>query len=439
MKWWQRLAVGTSAACSLLCCSIEANFEEAACCLFQRAAESESDVVMVSRLGEVACIYGQDKELEPIESRSVTKTFVSLAVGIMYQQGYITSLDTPVYYFFPEWNQGRKKYVTIRHLLNHTSGIDAENDECALALIPDVVRYALASELNSCPGTRFRYNNKATNLLAGVVRQATGLSVHEYLKCRLFQPLGISSDTWLCDMAGNNYGMSHLTISAKDLAKVGILLANGGEWNGLRLLSAEWIDMMTQPSQAFNPFYGLLCWLSYDCLQVHWDQGLIDLYAREGVNPTYIRCLNALGGHVLAFQGRISYGNFVDSCALALKDTFGSSQAASDFFAEVENKGLPLGLFSLGTLNGFSARGYQGQQLVVLPKERIVGVRLARGCGMRDGQADAFIDMEWKLDAFAGESGTSRPIIHVHPAADVQPYREVFNADATVEVYSQWE
>jgi CubicO group peptidase (beta-lactamase class C family) len=244
-------------------------------------------------------------------------------------------------------------------------------------------------------------------LLAGVVQKATGVSVHDYLKSRLFQPLGITSDTWISDTAGNNFGMSHLTINAKDLTKVGLLLINRGRWNHIPLINEEWIDLMIQPSQEFNPFYGLLCWLSYCHLDIYWSQDLLDFYAGEGVNPYYLRCLASLCGRVLSFNGDVSYGSFLEDVSIQLAGTFGSCQDVRNFFNEIESKGLPLGKFKVGKLKSFSARGYQGQKLLVIPDEGVIAVRLAKTCGtFDDGQADIFADLESSLENAVKECGT---------------------------------
>lgn len=358
-----------------------------------RAAESRSDALLVAQNGEFIGVYGC-RSLEPIDSRSITKSFVSLAIGILLQEGRIASLETPVYEFYPEWRQGIRKSVTIRHLLDHTSGLDTNDDIVALYQFPDAVQMALASDFVALPDARFSYNNKAINLLAGIVKKISGMSVHEYLKCKLFAPLCITSETWLCDNVGNNYGMSHLSINAVDLAKIGVLITNDGCWNGRRILSSAWVNYMSQPTQHFTPFYGSLWWLGYYSMNLHWDCELINQYAASGISMNYIDALNKLQGQVLKFEGHVCYGNFIQQAAPQLEACFGSSQAVYDFFAQVESKGLPIGRWEVGQLKSISARGYLGQQLIIFPVEKLVAVRLTNTIAETNEQNDTFPELE---------------------------------------------
>lgn len=360
----------------------------------QRAKESQSEIVLVAHEGRFIAMCGEGKQYVPIETRSVTKSFVSLAVGLLVQEGRIPSVDTPVYYFYPEWKQGYKKDVTIRNLLSHTSGMQTEENVCELYQVPDAIRMALATDFNCSPGSQFRYNNKAVNLLAGIVEKAAGTNIHNYLKSRLFLPLGISSDTWLCDNAGNNYGMSHLTLNALDLTKVGMLLASDGCWHGHRLLAKEWLNFMTQSSQPYTPFYGPLWWLGYYSMSIYWDANLLKIYAEAGIPIEYVRSIESLDGRMLKFEGHVCYGNFVQQCIPQLEPCFGSALAVIDFFNLIEAKGLTLGRWEVGKIKSLSARGHLGQQLIIFPEENVVAVRLSNKCGEAVSSADTFSELE---------------------------------------------
>jgi CubicO group peptidase (beta-lactamase class C family) len=145
---------------------------------------------------------------------------VSLAVGLLLDEGRIKSLDQPVSDFYPEWRQGAKRRITIRHLLTHTSGLqNAQHTSEEIYPSGDFVQLALAAELTSEPGTAGAYNNKAVNLLAGVVEQASGQKLDAYLRERLFTPLGIVAFEWSRDDAGNPHAMSGLQIRPRDFAR----------------------------------------------------------------------------------------------------------------------------------------------------------------------------------------------------------------------------
>jgi CubicO group peptidase (beta-lactamase class C family) len=367
--------------------------------IYDRADESNSEAVLVVRAGKLLGCYGDAKQYEPIESYSVTKSFVSLAVGILIQERKLF-IDAPVYSFYPEWNQGIKKGVTIRHLLSHTSGLQDEHDTFFYQF-PDIVQMALVSDFSYYPGTRFNYNNKAANLLAGIVEKVSGMTLQQFLKCRLFTPLGISSDTWLCDEAGHNYGMAHLTINAMDMAKIGMLISSRGCWGVNRLISEEWIDLLETPSQSLNPFYSFLWWLGYGYLEIYWDSQLLEYYAQEGLPSNYIWCLEALQGQVIPLEGYTSYGNFFEKCAGHLLPYFGSYDQIFSFFRQLEYKGLPLARWQSGKVKSIAARGYAGQQLIIFPEESLVGTRMSRIYTDFEGNVDTFRDLEMMLASMA--------------------------------------
>lgn len=130
--------------------------------LVDAARAANSDALVVLRDGEVVFESSFGQPIAPIESMSVTKSVVNLALGHLYTEGKITSLDQPVHHYFPEWKQGRKQDITLRHVLSHTSGLqNVRHTGVEIYPSPDFVRLALAAELSDAPGERFAYDNKA--------------------------------------------------------------------------------------------------------------------------------------------------------------------------------------------------------------------------------------------------------------------------------------
>lgn len=389
---------------------LHASTMDALCKISHRADESNSDSVLVFHNSNLIGSYGKQKKFLSIESRSVTKSFVALAIGFLIQEGKIESIDTPVYTYFPEWKQGCKQEVTLRHLLNHTSGIYPDEEVQRIYCFPNIVQMALVADLTAYPGKEFHYNNIATNLLAGIVQKISGMSLSEYLDKCLFKPLNIQSVNWLCDQSGNNFGMSHLSISAADLGKVGIMMAMRGCWGGEKILSEEWIDFMTKASQQFNPFYGQLCWLGYDSMNIFWDESMIKYYEMGGLSSRFICALNKLNGLILYLQCPVTYGTFHTQMAKLLAEPFGGESEVYAFFAEVESKGLPLGRWNAGNIIFYAMKGYQGQQLIVMPEYNLIGVRLSTSCGSNATyNPDAFPDFELLLYALSLEYQTLDP------------------------------
>lgn len=137
--------------------------------LLKRGADSHSDAIVIIKDDQVVGQWYFGKPQALIETQSDTKSIAALAIGCLLHDGKIKSLDEPVCDFYPEWNQGRKKLITIRQILNHTSGLQANPHTEEIYVSPNFVQLALAAELTTDPGTAFFYNNKAVNLLTGII------------------------------------------------------------------------------------------------------------------------------------------------------------------------------------------------------------------------------------------------------------------------------
>jgi CubicO group peptidase (beta-lactamase class C family) len=224
---------------------------------------SNSDALIVLSGGRVVAERYYGRSRGPADLWSVTKSISALAIGALVADGKLPSLDEPVARYFPEagWTSGRKARVTLRHLLTHTSGIEHRPTIGVLMGQPDRVRFVLRSPVVDEPGTRFSYSNEAVQLLAGVVRQVTGAGLDELVDDRLLRPLGVTGWRWAKDRAGNVTPFTGLTITARDLARLGQLLLDGGQHGGKALLPPSWIEQVTRP-QPLNVKAGLLFWVT---------------------------------------------------------------------------------------------------------------------------------------------------------------------------------
>lgn len=251
--------------------------------LVAAARRTNSDALVVLRDGKLVGEWYFGKERGLIQTMSATKSIVSMAIGRLLDTGAIRSIDQPVSDFYPEWKQGRKQQITIRHLLNHTSGLqNVPNAGEEIYPAPDAIQLALAAELSHDPGTHFSYNNKAVNLLGGIVERASGKPLDVYVRDAFLDPLGIGPTSWYRDQAGVPHAMAGLEIDALDLARLGQLMLDRGVWKGERLLSEEWIGLSTRPSQEFAPNAGLLWWLHGD------PHGPVRAYSANGYRGQYI-------------------------------------------------------------------------------------------------------------------------------------------------------
>lgn len=329
--------------------------------LERRARATESTSVVIYRDGALVAEWPVGQHAAPIEAMSATKSVVSLAIGRLIDTRKLTSIDQPVCELFPEWRQGRKQQITIRHLLEHTSGLqNVPNTGVEIYPSADFVKLALAAEVIDEPGKVFSYNNKAVNLLAGVVKVASGKPLDDYVRDEIFTPLGITELGWTRDGAGNPHAMSGLQIKAHDFAKIGQMMLDGGVWKGKRILSAEWIADSTRPS-ATQLDHGHLWWIEREFRAVL-DNEAVAQWRASGVDADVIARLLPLVDRVFT-----DYKAYLDAIDKAI---------GLERWMELRRQGIAGSKPLPSPTLGFSARGYLGQYLVVIPSSRIVAVRL---------------------------------------------------------------
>jgi CubicO group peptidase (beta-lactamase class C family) len=132
--------------------------------------------------------------------------------------------------------------MKVRDLLTMTCGHDTEPK--AVGGAPSV-RQFLAHPVPHQPGTHFQYNTMGSYTLSAIVTKATGRTTLEFLKPRLFEPLGIENPEWAASPEGNSLGGYGLKLRTEDIAKFGQLYLQKGEWNGRQLIPQKWIEQAT--------------------------------------------------------------------------------------------------------------------------------------------------------------------------------------------------
>ena len=193
---------------------------------------------------------------------SLSKSFTSTAVGLAVAEGKL-SVDDPVTRFFPEETPAQPtnnlKAMRVRDLLRMSTGHHTEPPRDADQTWTKVF---LAHSVPSKPGTHFLYNTSATYMLSAIVQKATGQTVLDYLKPRLFEPLGIEQPVWGASPQGVTLGGYGLSIRTEEIARFGQLYLQRGQWNGQQLVPEAWVEQATslQTSNGSNP-------------NSDWDQG----------------------------------------------------------------------------------------------------------------------------------------------------------------------
>lgn len=195
---------------------------------------------------------------------SGTKSFCC-AIAVAAIQDGLLDLDEPVSDTLPEFEEDpHKAEITIRHLLNLTSGLDPGVE--VLWGAGEFDRYHRATQMPAvaAPGERFDYGPSHLFVFGEVMRrklQPFGESPLDYLYRRVFDPIGLEVAAWMRDSAGNPYLPAGAFLSAPEWAKFGTLLKNGGRWEGESILPAALLRECYRGSPA-NPAYGLTFWLN---------------------------------------------------------------------------------------------------------------------------------------------------------------------------------
>ena len=204
--------------------------------------------VMILKDGKV--IYekwmSEGKEDTPHILNSVSKTFTSMAVGLAISEGRL-ALDEKLVDIFPEHCPENPseylKEITVEHLLTMSCGHSTDpTHESWEVKDRSWIRFFMEHPVTHKPGTLFCYNSLGTYVLSAIVQKRTGEKLADYLYPRLFRPLGINNVSWIESHEGINTGGWGLFLKTEDLAKMGLMLLQKGQFNGCQVVPAEWIE-----------------------------------------------------------------------------------------------------------------------------------------------------------------------------------------------------
>jgi CubicO group peptidase (beta-lactamase class C family) len=270
--------------------------------------EQSKEIQRLNRLTETAALlvikddklvyekyYGEHHSETLSNSFSAAKTIVSLLVGVALQEGYIKSLDQKVSEFIPEFKKESTKDITLRNLLQMSSGLNwqesgknplSENAESYFGT--DL--YGLVTRQNGIqePGKKLLYQSGNSQLLGFIVSKTTGKTLSEYAQEKIWQKIGSDANAhWSLDKKkGSEKAFCCIYARARDFAKLGKLIAQKGEWEGETLISKEYMKEMFTPNQnliteenTVNNRYGLHIWVYQDGEdQVVYCRGILGQY-----------------------------------------------------------------------------------------------------------------------------------------------------------------
>ena len=224
-----------------------------------------SDALLVVRDGQI--VY--ERYAAPTTAQtahltwSMAKSLLATTLGVAYGEGRF-KLDAPVAKYYPA--MAEHPQIKIGHLLNWASGLAWEEDyeyaplkSSVVAMLytrgrGDMAAFTAAPPADAVPGTRFRYSSGDSNVLAAALRGMVGEQAYaDYPWTALFEPLGIHSAVWERDGAGTFVGSSYAYLSARDLARVGLLMQRGGRWGERQLLPEAWVAFVSTPFAGYQP------------------------------------------------------------------------------------------------------------------------------------------------------------------------------------------
>lgn len=182
---------------------------------------------------------------------SVTKSLLSILIGIAIDNGFIEGIHVPISTYFPKI-EPNKKAVTIEHLLTMSAGYEwPEWGEWGGRPFPminskDWVKYVLEKKIVTSPGEKSIYDSGASQLLSAILQEAAKCKVAEFAEEYLFKPLGINEYLWHEDSKGITIGGFGLSLKTVDMLKIGQLMLQNGQWQNKQIVSKEWVKLSTQ-------------------------------------------------------------------------------------------------------------------------------------------------------------------------------------------------
>ncbi len=236
---------------------------------------------------------------------SVAKAYTATAIGMLYDEGKLKT-EERVYDIlresFPDDHDPKWEQVTVHDLLLHKIGLDKgfldiDTEDIHSYGTDDFLRYAFSHSLPNPVGVDRVYSDAAFYILSRIVAKKSGVDLCEYLRTRLFNPLGFSEIAWSVCPHGYSMGATGLYCSTRDMAKLGVVYLNNGVYNGKQIVSPEWVDIMLSRGYELKPrsksemeswckggMYGQMLWLSkkHNCV-IAWHS-----FNKIGYNKTVL-------------------------------------------------------------------------------------------------------------------------------------------------------
>lgn len=243
---------------------------------FIKYAEQERLVinyVQVRKEGKIAADYQRLNSKIRLNTWSACKSFVSIAAGIAMEEKLISS-DEKIAFSFEEYLPKHPcenlLNITVKDLLTMTSGLEKAlffADDAERYVTEDWIEYFFRQNFANKPGSRFLYSNFNTYMLSCLIEKKAGENLLEYLRHRLFSPLKIYSPDWTFCPKGHVHAANGLYLTIDEMANFGEMLLRNGEFNNIRVVSADYIEEATSNRLSLvepKDGYGYQFWINPD-------------------------------------------------------------------------------------------------------------------------------------------------------------------------------
>lgn len=238
----------------------------------------------------------------PVDIQGSTVSISALAAGIALDQNIIPELTTPIVEVLNDktpFEDPLRAQINFRHLISMRTGIswnellrpfnDPQNSATRMRTQFDWAAFALQETMEAVPGGRFAYSSGTSMIFAKIIREKTGKPLDEFVAENLFTPLDIAY-TWGTDPSGTTTAASGLSITTRDMAKIGYLALNGGNWFGDQIVSEDYVNEMgaIQSQFTFANDYGYGWWRFSDFNALASNTEVNDIFFSWGAGGQYI-------------------------------------------------------------------------------------------------------------------------------------------------------
>jgi CubicO group peptidase (beta-lactamase class C family) len=200
---------------------------------------------------------------QPINIKSVSKGMITALVGIAIREGNLASQDEKVAALVPQYfakqKDERKGEIRLHHLLEMTSGlrwIENGGPTVEWATRGHSSGYYLSLPLDCAPGECFRYSTASTHLVSEILMRQTGTTTRAFAERHLLGPIGVEVRRWLRGKGGVHVGGAEVFMTARDMARLGLLLLSQGVWDGQQIIPVDWVHQCVAYHSEGQPFVG---------------------------------------------------------------------------------------------------------------------------------------------------------------------------------------